>query len=158
MSADHYVLAEEEAEAIWFLGTLATIKASAERTGGALSVVEFTHPPGYSVPPHIHHQADEAFYILAGEAQGICGDQSWRAGPGSFIWLPRGMPHAYSVDGDETLRSLAINLPAGFEQFVAEAGEPARGRTLPPPGEPDFARLEAAAAKVGIEHLGPPPD
>lgn len=84
--------------------------------------------------------------------------QSWRVGPGSFIWLPRGAPHASSVDGDETLRSLATNLPAGFEQFVAEAGEPARERTLPPPGEPDFARLDAAAAKVGIEHLAPPPD
>lgn len=157
VGSEHYALAEEDAEAVWFLGTLATIKAGAERTSGALSIVEFTHPPGYQVPPHIHHRADEAFYILAGEAQGSCGDRSWRGGPGSFIWLPRGTPHAYSVVGDATLRTLAINLPAGFEQFVAEAGEPSLERTLPPPSEPDFARLDAAAAKVGIEHLAPPP-
>lgn len=148
VESDHFVLSEDEAEAIWFLGTLATIKADAERTRGLLSVVEFTHPPGYEVPPHIHHQADEAFYILSGSAQGIFGDESWRGGPGSFIWLPRGTPHAYSVNGDETLRSLAINLPGGFEQFVAEAGEPARERVLPPSGEPDFARLDAAAARL----------
>ncbi|HYG94101.1 MAG TPA: hypothetical protein VD859_10990 [Nocardioides sp.] len=37
------------------------------------------------------------------------------------------------------------------------AGEPALERTLPPQGEPDFARLDAAAAKAGIEHLPPPP-
>ncbi len=72
------------------------------------------------------------------------------------MWLPRGIPHSYAVDGDETLRSLAITLPAGFERFVAEAGEPAQERTLPPPGEPDIEKLNAAAAKVGIEHLGPP--
>lgn len=48
--SEHYVVSEEEAEAIWFLGTLATIKATAEQTHGALPVVEFTHPPGYRVP------------------------------------------------------------------------------------------------------------
>ena len=118
--------------------------------------MEFTHPPGFSVPPHIHHTTDEGFYILEGAMRGSCGDQTWQATSGSFVWLPRGIPHSYAVDGDETLRSLAITLPAGFERFVAEAGEPARERTLPPPGEPDIEKLNAAAAKVGIEHLGPP--
>src|SRR5215210_160235 len=59
-------------------------------------------------------------------------------------------PHSYAVDGEATLRSLAITLPAGFERFVAEVGEPAQERTLPPPGEPDIEKLNAAAAKVGI--------
>ena len=143
-TSEHYVIAENEAEAIWFLGTLATVKAAADRTGGALSIVEFTHPPGFATPSHIHHTTDEGFYVLEGAMRG------------SFVWLPRGIPHSYAVDGDETLRSLAITLPAGFERFVAEAGEPARERTLPPPGEPDIEKLNAAAAKVGIEHLGPP--
>ena len=155
-TSEHYVIAENEAEAIWFLGTLATVKAAATQTGGALSIVEFTHPPGFAVPPHIHHTTDEGFYVLEGAMRGSCGDQTWQAASGSFVWLPRGIPHSYAVDGDETLRSLAITLPAGFERFVAEAGEPARERTLPPPGEPDIEKLNAAAAKVGIEHLGPP--
>jgi len=155
-ASEHYVLADDEAEAIWFLGTLATVKASADRTGGALSVVEFAHPPGFATPPHVHHATDEGFYVLEGAMRGSCGDRTWRAGPGSFVWLPRGVPHSYAVEGEETLRSLAITLPAGFERFVAEAGEPARERALPPPGEPDIEKLDAAAAKVGIEHLGPP--
>ncbi len=156
VTSEHYVVAEDEAEAIWFLGTLATIKASADRTGGALSVVEFTHPPDFAVPAHVHHEADEAFYILEGAMRGFCGDQSWYATPGSLVWLPRSVPHGYAVDGDETLRSLVINIPAGFERFVMEAGEPALERTLPPPAAPDVEKLNAAAAKVGIEHLGPP--
>ena len=30
-TSEHYVLSENEAEAIWFLGTLATVKAAATR-------------------------------------------------------------------------------------------------------------------------------
>lgn len=155
-TSEHYVLAEDEAEAIWFLGTLATVKAAGARTGGALSVVEFTHPPGFATPRHVHHAEDEAFYILQGAMRGFSGDQTWRATPGSFVWLPRGIPHGFAVDGDETLRSLAITLPAGFERFVAEVGEPAPERTLPPPAAPDVEKLLAAAAKHGQEILGPP--
>ena len=155
-ASEHYALAEEDAKAIWFLGTLATIKADGARTGGALGLVEFTHPSGFATPRHVHHTADEAFYVLEGAIRGYCGDQDWRATRGSFIWLPRGIPHGYAVEGDEPLRTLAIALPAGFEQFVAEAGEPARERTLSSPAAPDVEKLNAAAARAGIEHLGPP--
>ena len=155
-TSEHYVIAENEAEAIWFLGTLATVKAAATQTGGALSIVEFTHPPGFATPRHVHHAEDEAFYVLAGAMRGYCGDHTWRATRGSFIWLPRGIPHGYAVEGDEPLRTLAMSLPAGFEQFVAEAGEPARERTLPPPAAPDVEKLLAAAARYGQDILGPP--
>lgn len=154
--SEHYALAANDAEAIWFLGTLATIKAAGARTGGALAAVEFTHPPGFATPKHVHHAQDEAFYVLEGAMRGFCGDRSWHATTGSFVWLPRGIPHGYAVDGEETLRILAITLPADFERFVAEAGEPARERTLPPPGAPDIEKLLAAGDKYHIETLGPP--
>ena len=119
-------------------------------------MVEFTHPPDFAVPPHIHRDADEAFYILEGAAKGFCGDDQWRATAGDFVWLPRGVPHGYAADGDETLRTLAITLPTGFEQFVREAGEPARDRTLPPPSELDIPRLAELSAKYGAEFVGAP--
>ena len=154
--SDHFALANDDAEAIWFLGTLALIKGGGGQTGDALATVEFLHPPGFGTVLHVHHTADEAFYVLAGAMQGVCGEQEWRGPTGSFVWLPRGIPHGYAVDGEETLRTLAIALPAGFDRFVVEGGEPARERTLPPPAAPDVEKLNAAAAKVGIEHLGPP--
>ena len=155
-ASEHYVLAADEAEAVWFVGTLARVKGIGDRTGGALAVVEFTHPPGFATPRHVHHTADEAFYVLEGAMRGYCGDQTWRATAGSFVWLPRGISHGYAVDGDETLRSLAITMPAGFDRFVAEVGEPARERTLPPPAAPDVEKLLAAAGKYGQDILGPP--
>lgn len=56
----HYVLIEDEGEAIWFLGTLATVKAGRARSGNAISVVEIELPAGFAPPPHIHHMEDEA--------------------------------------------------------------------------------------------------
>lgn len=155
-ASDHYALADAAAEAIWFLGTLALIKGVGSQTGGTLATVEFLHPPDFATPLHVHHTADEAFYVLAGAMRGVCGDQEWRATQGSFVWLPRGVPHGYAVDGDEPLRTLAIAMPAGFDRFVVEAGEPARERTLPPPAAPDIEKLVAVGTKYGIENVGPP--
>ena len=142
----------------WFLGTLATIKASAAGTGGALSVVEFLHPSGFATPGHIHHRADEAFYVLSGSIRGFCGEQQWQAGTGAFVWLPKGVPHGYSVDDGDPVRTLAITLPGGFDTFVAEVGKPAPRHDLPQAlVMPDIAVLLAAAARDGQEILGPPP-
>ena len=74
-----------------------------------------------------------------------------------FVWLPRGSRHGYRVEGDEPVRTLVFSIPAGFERFVIEAGEPALARTLPPPSEPDLEKLGAAAARYGQEILGPLP-
>jgi hypothetical protein len=101
-------------------------------------------------------EKNEAFYVLDGSMRGFCGDQEWRACRGAFVWLPRGIPHGYAVEGDEPLRTLAFAIPAGFDEFVIETGEPASTRTVPPPGAPNVERMTVAAAKAGIETLEPP--
>lgn len=142
----------------WFLGTLATVKAATANTRGALSAVEFLHPTGFATPRHVHHVADEAFYVLSGSLHGFCGEQTWEAGTGAFVWLPKGVPHGYSVDDGEPVRTLALTVPGGFDAFVAEAGEPAPHHELPQSlVMPDLAILLSAAAKNGMEILGPPP-
>lgn len=142
----------------WFLGTLATVKAPSDGTGGSLSVVEFLHPAEFTTPSHIHHHADEAFYVLSGSIHGFCGDRAWEAGAGSFVWLPKGTPHGYSVDDGDLVRTLAISLPGGFDKFVTELGEPAPRHELPQGFVmPDISVLLAAAAKDGQEIVGPPP-
>jgi quercetin dioxygenase-like cupin family protein len=151
------VVKDDEATAIWFLGTLALIKGNGPETGGTFGTVEFTHPAGFSTPLHVHHHEDEAFYVLDGTIRGICDGREWSASRGDFVWLPKDSHHGYMVEGEQTVRTLAFSIPAGFEQFVIEAGEPAQSRTLPAPSEPDFEKLGAAAAKYGQEILGPLP-
>ena len=43
------------------------VKADAATTGGVVSVLEATEPPGFGPPIHIHDDAAEAFYVLEGE-------------------------------------------------------------------------------------------
>ena len=157
MASSQGWVSDRAAEEHWFLGTLATVKASSARTGGLLSVVEFCHPAGFATPRHVHHRADEAFYVLTGSIRGFCGDTVWQAGEGSFVWLPRDVAHGYQVDEGPLVRTLAITVPGGFDQFVAGVGVPATAREVPgvvvmPPVEV----LLEAARRDGQEILGPP--
>jgi len=84
-----------------------------------------------------------------------CGEDRWVAAPGSFVLLPRGVPHAYLVNKGPC-RLLQITSPAQFEKFLAGAGHPAESATLPEPSESDMEGIEAAGARFGIETVGPP--
>ena len=101
------------------------MKATGEQTGGALGLVEQILPAGFASPWHLHHNEDEAFYVAEGDMMFICGDDRLAAGPGSWVWGPRGIPHGFRVEGTAPARLLLFATPAGFEQFVVELGEPA---------------------------------
>lgn len=150
-------LAPGAGQSVWFTGTLVTVKAGAAQTGGAYAVLEWLLPPGFGPPPHIHHEDDEALYILEGELAGCCGERTWRGGPGTFVLLPRGVPHSFGVEGATPARVLQVGNGSGFERFIAESGAPAQAPTLPPPpGEAEIARMLATAPKYAIEVLPPP--
>src|SRR5918998_5805685 len=150
-----------EGEAVWWIGMLATIKATAEQTGGRYTLVEILAPDGFASPLHVHHPEDEAFWILEGEMTFYVGEQTIKARPGSFLFGPKEVPHAFSVDSGPA-RLLFVLSPAGLEGLIREMGEPARSLTVPPqpeypPDEAEMGRLMAIAARYGGEMLGPPP-
>jgi quercetin dioxygenase-like cupin family protein len=155
-----FALGRDEGEAWWWTGELATIKATGEQTDGRYALVEVLAPEGVPIPLHVHHKEDETFYLLEGEMTFYVGDETLKAGPGSFVFGPRDVPHTYTVDSGPA-RLLFLFTPAGFKGFVKEAGEPARELTLPPPtAPPDEATMEefmAIACRYGAEILGPPP-
>jgi quercetin dioxygenase-like cupin family protein len=151
----------DEGEALWWFGVLATFKATAEQTGGHYTLVEILAPEGYASPLHVHHFEDEGFYILEGEMTFYVGEQTIKAQPGSFLFGPKDVPHAFTVDRGPA-RLLFVLSPAGMEGLIREMGEPARTLSIPPQPEepPDEAEMEqmmAIAARYGGEILGPPP-
>ena len=81
-------LATGQGEAIWFMDTLMTVKASGRDTNDALSVVEVLCPAGFGPPPHLHHRDDEAFYVLDGQMTVTCGEQTWTAAPARSSCCP----------------------------------------------------------------------
>jgi quercetin dioxygenase-like cupin family protein len=156
-TVDPIALGPDEGEALWFLGTLATVKASSETTGGRVAVIEHVAPRGMGSPLHVHRREDEWFYVIEGELTFWVGGRVTAAPSGSFVFGPRDIPHTFQVSS-ERARFLLVAEPAGFEDFMRAAAEPAGALTLPPPpaGPPDPARLAALAAEHGIEILGPP--
>ena len=156
-SGQPYVLHHDEGEALWFLGNLVTLKATAAQTAGALTVAHFVNPAGFAPPLHRHQAEDEMFYILSGTVEFRCADHILPAGPGDFVLLPRAVPHTFLVGPTESLRALQLTTPAGFEDFAAAVGVPAGHRRLPEPEPVDPAALGHAAALHNIEILGPPP-
>ena len=150
-----YHLAVEEGDAYEFLNTLAIVKATGAATNNALAVIEMRLPVGFSPPPHVHNNEDEAFYLLTGQIDAHLGDQTTAARQGSFLWLPRGVQHGFVVTGDQPCTILTMTTPSGFERFVAEVGSPTTSTTLPEPREPDIPRLVEIAGRYGIEF--PPP-
>ncbi len=157
ISQPGYVLDEGDGESIWFLGTLMTVKAGGAQTNNAFTLLEWSAPPGFSPPPHVHRREDEAFYILEGEMSVTCGDESWTASAGSFVFLPKGIQHGFTVTSSGPLRGLQLTSPAGFERFISEAGEPAMTASLPPAASPDIPKLLRAAERSQIEISVPAP-
>lgn len=154
---DAYVISHDEGEAVWFLGTLMTLKAKGATTHGAFGLIEQELPPGFATPRHIHHGEDEAFYILQGELTFQCGERTLVAGQGAFVFLPKDIAHGFQVTSGAPARLLQFNFPAGVEQFFVESGEPAAPDASSPSGPPDFGKVMALSAKYRLEILPPPP-
>jgi len=95
-------------------------------------------------PLHVHHRDDETFYVLEGDGRLFLRDREIVPAPGQAALAPRGVPHTYRVESDRA-RWIVINSPAGFEQLLRAASEPAPGAELPPAGRHgDPAEAETA--------------
>jgi quercetin dioxygenase-like cupin family protein len=137
---------------LWFLGLPTLVRAGRETTNGAFGLIEnWSMAPGFASPYHTHHNEDEAFYVLEGELEFVCGGNWLTAGPGAYIFGPREVPHGFRVVGNVPARLLLLCAPGGFEGFVLEMSTPA-------PAPPDMERLMAVAAKYRIDILGPLPE
>jgi mannose-6-phosphate isomerase-like protein (cupin superfamily) len=144
--------------AYWFYGDLVAVLVSGEETGGRFCLVEFIQPPGEWTPLHVHVDSDQTQYVLEGELTVYLPGRSFVVGPRECINTPMNVPHTECVTSAGPARVLDVNAPAGFDEFVAAAGEPAKELTLPPSNRPppEIERLAALAAEHHIELLGPP--
>jgi mannose-6-phosphate isomerase-like protein (cupin superfamily) len=70
-------------------------------------------PVGTGVPPHIHPTQDEHIYVLEGEYTVYLDGEWTTAGPGETVRMPKGLPHAYYIRGDQPGKSLFWVSPAG---------------------------------------------
>jgi quercetin dioxygenase-like cupin family protein len=145
------IIKADEGEQLWLLGDHATNKLGAADTAGAFHAFVNTSQPGGGPPPHVHAHEDEMFFVLDGTFTFFVDGKTHRGGPGSCVFLPKGVPHTFTnVDGNRTASFLGFTSPCGFEQFVAAVAT----RTPPTSAQVDPAvvrRLLELAPEFGID-------
>jgi quercetin dioxygenase-like cupin family protein len=150
----------EEGPATWAMGSLFERLVAGAETEGALGVSVVTQPPGTATPLHVHSRESEAFYLLDGEMSYQAGETVHRLGPGSFIYLPKGMPHAFRITGSMPARVLAIAVPGGVLALYDEVGIPAAEHRLPgadgTPFDQEVQRWNEVGPRYGLSVVGPP--
>jgi mannose-6-phosphate isomerase-like protein (cupin superfamily) len=144
--ADFYI-PPDHGHSIQMGGLGVVCKLSGSQTGGAFSIVE--HPMALGTlgaPLHTHSNEDELSYILEGEVNILLGEELIRAAAGSYVFKPRGAPHAFWNASDKTARILEIIIPAGFEKYFEEVAPAFRSGGLP-----DVNRIIQTASRYGLQ-------
>jgi quercetin dioxygenase-like cupin family protein len=87
------------------------------------SMFEWTIPAGFSTGLHVHRVQEETFYVLEGECHWQVGDERVRATPGTYVFLPPGVPHNIANASGKPARVLMTVSPPGHERYFEELAE-----------------------------------
>ena len=124
---------EARGSEMWF-------KATAGTTGGRLSLMERTLPPGGRMPPpHRHTGNEEAYFVLDGVVEFRVSGEVLTGGAGTFVLVPSGETHTFGNTTASPARLLVLHAPAldaYFEDLEALWGAPA-----PPDKEDELALM-----------------
>ena len=146
MTAEPFVSKPGQGERLAFMGQVSFVRATGDNTGGALTLTETRTPTGNGPPKHVHENEDEMFFVIEGELSMTLGDETHGAPAGTFVFAPRGIPHAYVATGEKS-RHLTLVTPPGFESFFADSSEAAiAGPTA----------VAAVAERYGVTMLAEP--
>ncbi len=120
--------------------------------GAAYSLIEMTHPPSVGPALHRHPKGDEAFYVLDGEYEIRCGSDVFVGTAGSFVFVPRGMSHGYTV-GSVGGRVLVVT-PAGLDRYFSEVADRLAEGPVPLDVEADIAARYGQEFLDRVRHWG----
>jgi mannose-6-phosphate isomerase-like protein (cupin superfamily) len=140
-----------EARTIDLGGFGVVVLADETATDGAFSLIETAEAePGGGPPLHIHHDAAESFYVIAGAYRMHIEGEDFECPAGSFIHVPKGLRHTFQpiIGGS---RKLNLYTPAGMVGYFDELAEGIRA------GMGD-AELDAIAERYAMEVVGPVPE
>jgi quercetin dioxygenase-like cupin family protein len=124
------------------------VKAMTDDTEGRFSLLEVTLAK--EIPRHTHHAADEGIYVLEGVLDVEFDDRTHSAPKGSFVLLPRGVPHALRAGSQPPPRVPQISSLGGWEHYVEDLIE--AGPAVLTDGELDPAKINPIAEKYEIAY------
>lgn len=152
-----FVRTQDEGERLNMFGALTMIKATGEETGGAYGLIEQRSNAGMMTPLHVHHGTDELWFVIDGQLSVHADGETFEVRAGDLAFGPRGVPHAFRVDEDNSRYLIMLN--AGKESFFEAVGDRVADLMLPDPHPPEeqLERLDDVLETYELELLGPPP-
>ncbi|MEO6993501.1 MAG: cupin domain-containing protein [Lacunisphaera sp.] len=124
-------------------------KVTTADTDGNFFMIEQRELRRFGPPRHVHPEQDEWFRPLKGTYRIEIGDEKFLAGPGDFVFAPRGVPHVWTHVEDDPGGMMVAFQPAGkMEAFFHEFTKFA---AMPPANA-----LRALFHAHGMEIVGPP--
>ena len=131
----------------------AVVLADGDQTSGALTVLQTQNePPGFGPPLHRHRDAAEAFFVLEGEYLMYLDDEQYRCPPGSFVYVPRDVPHTFKVSSKGPGKKLNLFTPVAMTGFFEDLANAEAFGTV------TTSALAEIATKNHMEVLGPVPE
>jgi quercetin dioxygenase-like cupin family protein len=127
-----------------------------DQTHGSVSIFRCDLPVGSRIPaPHSHDGFDETVYGLSGILTFTLDGVPARLGPGEIIFVPRGVVHGFSVNGDEDVSILCVSTPGlfgpGYFRDLAAVMTSANG------SPPDRGAIFAVMQRHGLTPAVPAP-
>src|SRR5207248_11121267 len=95
------VVGPGEGKSVSLGGLGVDFKVSRHETGGRLAIGEHPIDARRLIPPHTHMMEDELSYVLEGRVGVRVGNEVADARPGTYIYKPCGVPHAFSNPTDQ---------------------------------------------------------
>ena len=94
------------------------VKISGEDTQGDLAIFEQSSlSQGRGTPLHIHPAQDEIFYVVEGAYYFQVGDEKYAMTAGDTIFLPRGVPHAWTQRSERGKMIVTVQPAGKLENF-----------------------------------------
>jgi len=147
MLGERVLLPAGEGDSVSLRGSELTFKVRSDQAAGA-SCVEFAALPGFDTGLHVHKKLEETFYVLEGEFELRAGDEVRRGLPGTVMFVPPGVPHAFSNPTDAPARILFLMSPPGHDRYFVELAD-----ILARSGPPDTDAIAALRSKYDTEQL-----
>ena len=142
--SEPYVVKPGEGRAVDLYDVRLWIKTVSSATSPFSLIEGVWQPGGFDPLPHLHENEDESFYVLEGEFNFQIGDDVVRSGAGSFVFVPKGILHKFSVAGDRPGRLMFLHTPP-LDGFFLELEELAKT------GPPDPQKIGALMSRWGTQ-------
>lgn len=111
------------------------------------SMFDWTIPAGFATGLHVHRVQEETFHVIEGECEWHVGAETINATPGTFVFIPPGVPHNITNVSSRSARILMTVSPPGHEHYFEELAR------LAAHGAPDSGLLAALRDRYDTDQL-----